>query len=135
MKKKNKDRIIINFSDLGKIDQDTMKKWKEQLMNEEYYIPKSTFREKWIKWIRSFPKWAVFLCKLLYPIIDIGGFVYLICGGFLSLFNLFALYQKFTINGWEALFSVTSLYIIAYLIILFIIYRIRFWMYYIKMEL
>ncbi|MBP1553327.1 MAG: hypothetical protein J6C76_00775 [Oscillospiraceae bacterium] len=121
------DEIKDNF-----IDTTHLKKLIEEQntdMKVAYQESPKSKRGKFDEWIQFAPAYVVFLCKILKVVLDIGGFVYMLIGGFLTLFFVWQVLKAVHINGWSGLLNKSMIYIIIYLISIFIINKLRFIMY------
>ena len=79
------------------------------------------------KEFREIPRFVLFLCKILNFILNYGGFLFAIVGGIFSLIWAYGIWQLCADHGWRGLFETkNTLYIIAYLVLLFVINKIRF---------
>ena len=73
------------------------------------------------------PRFVVVLCKILKPIFDILGFVYAIIGGVAALCFTYSVWKFCAEVGWLGIFKTwDTLYIAIYLVLLFVIQKIRF---------
>ena len=87
------DEIKDNF-----IDTTHLKKLIEEQnagMKVAYQESPKSKREKFDEWIQFAPAHVVFLCKILKVVLDIGGFVYMLIGGFVTLFFVWQVLFQF----------------------------------------
>ena len=91
-------------------------------VNPRPYVPKQTMSERFEEWICDVPRAVVILCKILYQILNIGGFVFMIVGGIFSLVCAYSV--------WKGTAGIKGIiYIILYLLLMFIIKKVSFLLY------
>lgn len=90
------------------------------------YVPPKKVSERIEEWILEAPRFVFFLCKILYSILNFGGFIFMIIGGIFSLIWAYSIWQLCAASGWHGLFETkATLYIIAYLVLMVIIDKVR----------
>lgn len=75
------------------------------------------------------PTLVVILCYILKPILLYGGFVFMLCGGLLSLIMAYGIIKSCITFGWHGILTINTVYILAYLVIMFIIDKLRYIVY------
>lgn len=106
---------------------DLLKEKERMTPKPRDYVPKQTISERFEEWIYEAPRFVIFLCKILYQIFNIGGFVFAIAGGIFSLMCAYFV--------WKGTMEITGIiYIIIYFALMFIINKFRFILYKINRE-
>lgn len=76
------------------------------------------------------PGFLIVICKILNPILTILGFLFLIAGGLYSLLAVYSVWKVCAVSGWHGLIETKyTLHIVLYLVLLFIINRLRYLVY------
>lgn len=76
------------------------------------------------------PHNLVVLCRFLYPILDIGGFLFMLLGGIYSAMQIPRILDMLTSEKWSMLFKSSSLWtVIGYVLSMYIIKKVSFLLY------
>lgn len=122
---KEKEKIKINYSDLGKIDAATYAKWQAQQEDHGETFRPQTRAERFKEWVEFAPAPVVFLCKIFKLILDVGGFAFMVGGGIAMLYSAWAIWQACSVSGWRGLLDWNAAYIVGYFAGLTIINKLR----------
>lgn len=76
------------------------------------------------------PHNLVVLCRFLYPVFDIGGFLFMLLGGIYSAMQIPAILDLLGAEKWSMFFKSRSLWIVVgYVLSMFVIKKVRFLLY------
>ena len=134
---KHKDERIHEIKDRTDISEET----RQHLLDLEKDLIDTTTLKKLIEDQRAGidirnnpiprrPHNLVVLCRFLYPLFDIGGFLFMLLGGIYSAMQISAIIDLLSTEKWSMLFNSRSLWIvIGYILSMYIIKKVSFLLY------